>query len=131
LEGLDALNMLRLSRTRVIQDLERLVEDSIGHVGRHQWSARGVECRRERHSFSAPAYSFDLQVLSLSAKGRDGPSWELVIITEFWRSADGDSIHSPKWLKLIRGKPNDVLKWIAAHEHDSEDKRKIPALKSA
>jgi hypothetical protein len=107
--------MLRLSRALVIQELERLVDDSVGHIGRHEWSVRGVDCRRERHSHSAPAYSFDLDVLNLRAKGDAGGAWELFIVTEFWRSGAGASMHSPKWLKLVRGKPNDVLKWIKNH----------------
>ena len=49
----------------------------------------------------------------------------MFIVTDFWRSAQGTSVRSPKWLKLIRGKPNDVLKWIAAHR-DAEGKRKVP-----
>ena len=105
--------MLRLSRALVIQDLERLVEDSI--IGRTEWSAKGVDCRRERHGYSSPGYSFDLDILNLRARGGPGGAWELFIVTEFWRSAQGTTVHSPKWLKLIRGKPNDVLKWIAAN----------------
>jgi hypothetical protein len=118
--------MLKLSRARVIQDLERLVEKSIAHVGQHEWSARGVECRRERHSFSSPNYSFDLDVLNLRAKGDAERAWELFIMTEFWRSAQGNSIHSPKWLKLVRGKPNDVLKWITEHREAAEGKGGTP-----
>ena len=109
--------MLRLSRALVIQQLELLVDDSIGHTGRHEWSARGLDCRRERHSYSASAYSFDLDILNLRAKGGTDGRWELFIITEFWRSADGSIMHSPKWLKLVAGKPPDVLQWINNH-HD-------------
>ena len=119
--------MLRLSRALVIQDLERLVEDSI--IGRTEWSAKGVDCRRERHAYSSPAYSFDLDILNLRATGGPGGTWEVFIVTEFWRSAQGTSMHSPKWLKLVRGKPNDVLKWIAAHRN-AEGKRKAPAAKA-
>ena len=122
--------MLHLSRALVIQELERLVGDSIGHIGRSEWSAKGVDCRRERHGYSSPAYSFDLDILNLRAKGGAGGSWELFIVTEFWRSAQGTTVHSPKWLKLVHGKPNDVLKWIAAHR-DSQRKasERSPAAK--
>jgi hypothetical protein len=119
--------MLRLSRAQVIQDLELLVDDSIGRIGRHEWSAQGIDCRRERHSHSSPAYSFDLDVLNLRAKGGAAGGWELFIVTEFWRSGQGASMHSPKWLKLVRGKPNDVLRWIAAHRDVAEAKWKPPA----
>ncbi len=108
--------MLRLSSALVIQEIELLIDNSVGHIGRHEWTVRGVDCRRERHSYSAPAYSFDLDVLNVRAKGAAEDRWELfIIITEFWRSSDRASVHSPKWLKLVAGKPTDVLKWIRNH----------------
>jgi hypothetical protein len=107
--------MLRLSRALVIQEIELLIDDSLSHIGHHEWSVRGVDCRRERHSYSAPAYSFDLDILNVRAKGGADSRWELFIISEFWLSADRVSIHSPKWLKLIAGKPADVLRWIKSH----------------
>ena len=42
-------------------------------------------------------------------------AWELVIVTEFWRRGDGETMHATKWLKLLSGKPTDVLKWISAN----------------
>jgi hypothetical protein len=42
-------------------------------------------------------------------------AWELLIVTEFWRRGDGETLHATKWLKLLSGKPSDVLKWISAH----------------
>ena len=65
--------------------------------------------------YSSPAYSVDLDILNLRARSGPGGDWELFIVTEFWRSAQGTTVHSPKWLKLVRGKPNDVLKWIKDH----------------
>lgn len=108
--------MLRLSRALVIQEIELLIDDSMGRIGRHEWSVNGVECRKERHSYSASAYSFDLNILNVRAKGGADGKWELFIISEFWRSADRASIHSPKWLKLVAGKPSDVLRWIKNHQ---------------
>lgn len=34
------------------------------------------------------------------------------ILMEFWRRGDRETLHSIKWLKLLSGKPTDVLKWI-------------------
>ena len=119
--------MLRLSRALVIQEIELLIDNSMGHIGRHEWSVRGVDCRRERHSYSAPAYSFDLDILNVRAKGGADGRWELFIISEFWRSADRASIHSPKWLKLVAGKPTDVLRWIKNHR-DKTGSTKSEAL---
>ena len=107
--------MLRLSRALGIHELELLVDASPSRVDRREWKARGVECRRERHGHSAPSYSFDLDVLILRANSSEDGRWELFIVTEYWRSGGGASLHSPKWLKLVDGKPNDVLKWIKKH----------------
>ena len=107
--------MLRLSRALVIHELELLVDASPSRTDRREWKARGLECRRERHSHSAPSYSFDLDVLNLRANSIEDGRWELFIVTEVWRSAGGASLHSPKWLKLVAGKPADVLRWIRKH----------------
>ena len=88
------LLMLRLSRALVIQDLERLVEDSI--IGRTEWSAKGVDCRRERHGHSSPAYSFDLDILNLRATGGPGAAWEVFIVTEFLAFGAGDKPAQPQ-----------------------------------
>jgi len=107
--------MLRLSRALVIHELERLVDVSPGRIDRRQWKARGLECRRERHSHAGPSYGFDLDILALRADSSEDGRWEVFIVTEFWRSGGGASLHSPKWLKLVAGKQADVLKWIKRH----------------
>jgi hypothetical protein len=55
----------------------------------------------------------DILQVRLSATGT--PNWKLLIVGEFWQGGDGESIHSAKWLKLLHGKPGDVLKWIGAN----------------
>lgn len=107
--------MLRLSRALVIHELEFLVDVSPARVDRREWKARGLECRRERHGHSGAAYSFDLDILTLRADSSEDGRWELFIVTEFWRSSGGASLHSPKWLKLVSGKQADVVKWIKKH----------------
>ena len=107
--------MLHLSRAQVIRDIEFLVTDPKGRLGRHEWSVFGVDCRRDRHSYNAPLYSFDLDILHVREAGRSERRWELFIVTEHWHAADGSSMHSPKWLKLVSGKSSDVLKWISAN----------------
>jgi hypothetical protein len=107
--------MLRLSRALVIHELELLVDASPARIDRREWKARGLDCRRERHSHSAPSYSFDLDVLIVRANSSEDGRWELFIVTEFWRSGGGTNLHSPKWLKLVAGKPAEVLRWIRKH----------------
>jgi hypothetical protein len=110
--------MLRLSTEYIIQQIETLVSDSTSRIGQTHWTMRGVECRRERHGHSGQYYSFDLDILNLRTKPGEGPYWELFVVTEFWRSADGTSLHGPKWLKLTEGKAPDVLNWIKKHREE-------------
>ncbi len=100
--------MLRLSRARIIQDIERLVGQPPGCRGEQKWTVRGVACARTRHSFSGASYGFDLDVLRVASRG-----WEILIVTEFWRDAQDRPMQHPKWLKLISGSNKDVLRWLA------------------
>jgi hypothetical protein len=40
---------------------------------------------------------------------------ELILVSEIWRRGDAETMHTTKWLKLLAGKPNDVLKWLSAN----------------
>ena len=114
--------MQRLSTEYIIQQIEALVNDSTSRIGQTQWTVRGVECRRERHGHSGQYYSFDLDVLNVRTKPGEGARWELFLVTEFWRSSDGTSLHRLKWLKLTAGKAPDVFKWIQKHRDDWHQK---------
>ncbi len=100
--------MLRLSRARVIGDIEMIVNRACPARGLHRWTARGADCTVERHSFSGAGYGFQSEILRVRHS-----AWELLLVSEFWRRGDGEAIHSTKWLKLLSGRNNDVLKWIA------------------
>ncbi len=101
--------MLRLSRARVIGDIEMIVDKACPGRGLHRWTAKGADCTVERHSFSGAGYGFQSEIFRLRA-----PAWEVLLVSEFWRRGDGAAIHSTKWLKLLSGKNHDVLQWIAA-----------------
>ena len=68
-------------RHEVMRDLEDVVvfdkiNDSTRQIGRNEWSVRGVDCRRERHSYSSRCYGFDPDILNLRAKGGADGRWE-------------------------------------------------------
>jgi len=107
--------MLRLSRASVIRDIELLVKNPQWRPGRREWSTLDVHCWVERHVYSARAYSFDLEIFGVETENRSERRWSIIIVTEFWRNTEEESIHAPKWLKLVRGKPNDLLRWISAN----------------
>ena len=107
--------MLRLSRARVIGDIETIVNAAIPARGLHKWSAKGAEISLDRHSFAGVDYGYQTEVLRVCLPGGARGGWELLLVAEYWRRGDGCSIHATKWLKLLSGKANDVLKWIGAN----------------
>jgi hypothetical protein len=104
--------MRRLSRARVITDIERIVKSSTVGLGKHKWQACGVECILDRHSYNGEMYGFDVEVLHLRLKDASRLKWRLYLITEFWRNEPGETVRMTKWLKQTAGKPADVMRWI-------------------
>ena len=104
--------MLRLSRLRNINDIEAIVNDPGPGLGQRHWKIKGVECFLDRHVYLGEKYSFHTNVLQISSINLSKACWRIMIIREFWESADGETIHSTKWLKLIEGKSTDLLSWI-------------------
>ena len=107
--------MQRLSRSRVISDIEFIINSPSPAVGKRKWTSKGAECSADRHSFVGAVYSFHVDILQVHLYATGSPKWKLLIVNEFWQGGEGESIHSTKWLKLLRGKPSDVLKWISAN----------------
>ncbi|MGO9722993.1 MAG: hypothetical protein ACLPOA_20985 [Methylocella sp.] len=105
--------MLRLSRSRVISDIEFIINNPGPALGQRKWISKGTECSVDRHSFVGDIYSFHVNILQVRLPAVGSPKWKLLIIGEFWQSGEGESIHSTKWLKLLHGKPGDVVKWIS------------------
>jgi len=104
--------MRRLSRARVINDIESIVKNPTCGLGRHKWEASSVECILDRHSYSGGAYSFDVEVLHLRLGAASHPKWQVYLVTEFWRDEAGETVRMTKWLKQTAGKPADVMRWI-------------------
>lgn len=107
--------MQRLSSARIISDIEFIIHKPGSALGQHKWAANGVACSIDRHSFTGEVYSFHVEVLQIQLSATDRPNWKLIIVSEFWHGSDGKPIHSAKWLKILLGKPAEVLKWIRAN----------------
>lgn len=105
--------MLRLSRARVIEDIEFIINRHNPVMGGRKWTADGVDCVLERHSYLGGPYSFHMDVLHLETAAATRPKWKLMIVSEYWEGAVADTIRATKWLKLIGGKQNDVTAWIS------------------
>jgi hypothetical protein len=107
--------MLRLSRAKVIDEIEYIIDRPIIGVGPLRWEKRGVECSEERHGFRGQLYSFDVDITRIRSLGPSRRRWELLIVSECWRNAEDEVMHTTKWLKLTSGDSADVKKWIASN----------------
>jgi hypothetical protein len=105
--------MKRVSNSRNIGDIEYVIEAlSIGD-GKRFWTAHGADCTRSRHRFSAQLYDFTIEVVELRMIKSGRLSWHVMIVTEWWRSAEANvDIRRTKWLKVLRGKATDVTAWM-------------------
>jgi hypothetical protein len=107
--------VLRLSRARVIGDIEFMVNSPSPALGQRRWVAKGAECSVDRHTYSGELYGFHTDILHIRMPATGRLMWELILVTEFWRRADRETSYSVKWLKLLSGKQTDVLTWIRTH----------------
>jgi hypothetical protein len=108
----------RLSSSRIISDIEFIINRPSAALGQRKWAAKGAECSIDRHIFTGEVYSFHVEVLQIRLPVTGRPSWKLLIINEFWQGNDGERIHSTKWLKLLHGSKAEVLKWIRTNRGD-------------
>lgn len=104
--------MKRLSRSTVIEQIERIVKLPVLGLGKYQWDTNGVHCDLHRHTYNGELYSYDIEVLRILYKSGARIRWDLYLIAEFWRDRAGETIRITKWLKLLTGKPSDVTKWL-------------------
>jgi hypothetical protein len=104
--------MLRLSRARVIGDIELITKSPGPALGQRKWTAKGAECSVDRHTYWGELYRFHADILYIRMPATGKPAWEILVVSEFWHRGDAETLHSVKWLKLLSGKPTDVLKWI-------------------
>jgi hypothetical protein len=107
--------LLRLSRARVIGDIEFVIGNPGPALGQRKWIAKGAECSVDRHSYSGQSYGFHTDILHIRMPATGRPAWELVLVSEFWHRGDRETLRSAKWLKLLAGKPSDVLSWLRTH----------------
>lgn len=78
-----------------------------------RWRVDAVEWRRERHSFTGPAYSCAHEVHMLE---RDGGTWRLMVVSEYWWDEKHAVVKSTIWARMLRGTPQAVLAWVVAQE---------------
>jgi hypothetical protein len=97
--------MLRLSRSRVISDIEFIVNNPGPPLGQRKWISKGAECSVDRHSVCGGVYGFHIDILQVHLTAARSSNWKLLIVSEFWQDGAGGTSHSAKWLKILLGKP--------------------------
>lgn len=108
--------MQRLNNSRTIAEIEAIAGVSRTTYAERRWLVGDVECSRDSHRFSGPAYAFTVDILQLR-RARPGRPWHVMIATELWRGA-GDTdrdIRGTKWLTVVSGKATDVTDWVRAN----------------
>lgn len=104
--------MKRLSRERVIEDIEFIIRTPMPPAGSHQWIASGAHCQSARHSFSGEIYQFNTEVVYISFPASGKASWKIMLVVEYWHLGEGEQ-HAHRWIKLLAGNKASVIKWVS------------------
>ncbi len=83
-----------------------------------RWSIDGVDWQRERHSYSGAGHGFTVEVTTGTRAAK--PSWTLVVVKEYWRGRNGESLKSMQWAHIEAGSRNDVVAWMTRQERRLE-----------
>jgi len=116
--------MKRVGNAQTIADIEFVIDAPALSDRRHAWTVHGVECTRDRHRYSGPAYEFNIEIIDLRRAKAGRTSWRVLIVTEWWQAAGtkGELRHT-KWLKVLNGKASDVKAWMRSCRSLKVDKR--------
>jgi hypothetical protein len=119
--------MARIGNARTIADIEYVIEAPSPGSDVTAWLAHGVKCSRDRHRFSGQAYSFLFEVLDLRFEGPSRLQWHVVIVSEVWKFHDAKTdSRGAKSLRVLQGKPADVLAWMRRCREVKLEKRAHP-----
>lgn len=82
---------------------------------RSKWTLDGVDCGRERHSFTGQQYGFSVEIFTFSRVGKRG--WTLMIVKEhWWIGEDGKGTKALRWARPTSGRRNDIIAWFREQE---------------
>jgi hypothetical protein len=105
--------MKRVGNAQTISDIEFVIDAPSLGDSRCSWTVHGVECTRDRHRFSGPAYEFNIEIVDLRRTKGGHAAWRVLIVTEWWQAAGAKGeIRNAKWLKILNGKASDVKAWM-------------------
>jgi hypothetical protein len=86
---------------------------------RSKWTLEGVDCARERHSFTGQQHGFAVEIITFAHAGRRG--WTLMVVKEYWWiGAEGKDTKLLRWARPTSGRRSDIIAWFRAQEASLE-----------
>jgi hypothetical protein len=86
---------------------------------RSKWTVDGVDCTRERHSFTGQQYGFAVEIFTFARPGRR--PWTLMVVQEYWWiGEDAKGSKTLRWARPTGGRRNDIIAWFREQEADLE-----------
>ncbi|MDQ2084268.1 hypothetical protein RA307_29115 [Xanthobacteraceae bacterium Astr-EGSB] len=108
--------MGKINSARTVADIEFVIDSGRHPNDASEWHAHEVHCVRNRHRFQGAVYEFIIDVTQLTHVGTPRSAWQAMIVTECWILPGArQTPRQSKWLKVVRGKPSDMLTWMRRH----------------
>jgi hypothetical protein len=82
---------------------------------RSHWILDGVECARERHSYTGKINGFVVETFTFTRAGRRG--WTLMVVKEYWWvGEETKALKTLRWARPTGGRRSDIITWFRDQE---------------
>jgi hypothetical protein len=82
---------------------------------RAHWTLDGVDCWRERHSYTGRLNGFVVETFTFTRAGRRG--WTLMVVKEYWWiGEETKALKTLRWARPISGRRSDAIAWFRDQE---------------
>jgi hypothetical protein len=76
-----------------------------------KWTLDGVDCARERHSFTGQQHGFAVEIFTLTRPGKR--NWSLMVVKEYWWiGQEGRDTKVLRWARPTGGRRDDIIAWF-------------------
>ena len=110
--------MRKIGDASFFRIVDRLLEPGTTRMPRTSWSIDGVDWQRERHSYAGASHGFTVEVTTAAKAAK--PGWTLVVVKEYWRAGNGESMKSLQWAHIEAGSRADLVAWLERQERKLE-----------
>jgi hypothetical protein len=97
---------------------------------RPKLTLEGVDCARERHSFTGQQHGFSVEIFTFTRTGKRG--WTLMVVKEYWWiGKDSKDTKAMRWARPTGGRRSDIIAWFREQEGMLERSSKpIPQMET-